>query len=97
MQDTSDPRLKDVVITDVRLTGDLKQADVYYSTPLELDPKQEKLLLTGFRHASPFLRRRMGESLELRYVPELHFRKDTHGSDVGRLMKLMENIQKVEN
>jgi ribosome-binding factor A len=75
VEETRDPRLRGVNVTEVRMTGDLRTAHVYVRT---LAPDVEVgTLRLALERAAPFLRARVGESLQLRYVPELRFEYDT--------------------
>ena len=92
-QEISDPSLSDLTITEVELTNDLKLARVYFtSSAPEVSPKKEKEIGRGFHRAAPYFRRKIGENLEVRYVPELEFIRDKHGESVNRLMHLMDEV-----
>jgi len=88
IEEVSDPRLKEVVITEVKLTKDLREATVFYArgdgNPKEID--------RGLQRALPFFRRRLGEEVELRHVPELFFEVDTHGDNLNRLLHLFDDV-----
>lgn len=90
MRQVSDPRLQNVVVTDVQMSPDLKVAHVYFTKNEVESGWSEKEALQGFKKASPYLRKMLGESLELRSVPELRFERDTHNEDLNRLLHLME-------
>jgi ribosome-binding factor A len=75
VEETRDPRLRGVNVTEVRMTGDLRTAHVYVRT-LATDV-EVPVLRQALDRAAPFLRARVGESLHLRYVPELRFEYDT--------------------
>lgn len=72
-QDLRDPRLGFITVTGVDVSPDLKLASVYISL---LDDSEAKLTLQGLSSARPYLRRALGESLSLRYVPQLTFKID---------------------
>lgn len=82
----AEPELEGMVVTDVEVTGDLRRARVFFSG---VDNK-EKSVRQGMRRAVPFIRRRLGEKVQLRTVPELEFEPDTHADEVGRLMRLLD-------
>ena len=90
LREVSDPRLQNVVVTDVEMSADLKIARVYFSKS-EMEPSwNEKEALQGFKKASPYLRRMIGEKMELRSVPELRFERDTHNEELNRILNLIE-------
>ena len=93
LEEVSDPALRELTVTSVEISSDLKHASVYYTVPHEeLLPKEKKELEKGFKRVAPYLRRKLGESLQLRYVPELAFRLDEHGRSVDRLMHIFDDL-----
>jgi len=70
-----DPRVQGAMatITRVDTTSDLRYARVYVSV---LDKSQEKDLLRGLKNAAGYLRRELGQAVQLRYTPELQFIAD---------------------
>ena len=88
-----DPRVAQVgmvSITRVDTTGDLRYARVYVSV---LDKSQEKEMLKGLKSAAGFLRRELGQALQLRYTPELQFIPDDsilHGAHILEVLRQVE-------
>ena len=88
-----DPRVSQVgmvSITRVDTTGDLRYARVYVSV---LDKSQEKEVLKGLKSAAGFLRRELGQTLQLRYTPELQFISDDsilHGAHILEVLRQVE-------
>ena len=86
--EVKDPGLKGVSLTAVDLTRDLSVAKVYFSllNPDE-DPNPAE---AGLLRAAGFLRRKLGNALEIRHVPELRFLHDdsvAHGIEISRLIE----------
>jgi len=71
--EVKDPRLGSINVTDVEVTRDLAHAKVYIATQ---DPETIRDSLAVLTRAQGFLRRRLGQMLRLRAVPELHFKHD---------------------
>jgi ribosome-binding factor A len=72
--EVKDPRLKDVRVSDIELSGDLGVARVYYST---LAPDADSGPIdAALAKAAGFLRARVGHEIKLRRVPELRFEHD---------------------
>ena len=97
-REVSDPRLQNIVVTDVDMSADLKIARVYF-TKSQMEPSwDEKEALAGFKKAAPYLRRMLGEKMDLKSVPELRFEKDTHTDQLNRILHLidLENPNKPE-
>ncbi|HPX12273.1 MAG TPA: 30S ribosome-binding factor RbfA, partial [Syntrophales bacterium] len=86
VKDIMDPRVRNVTITDVRVTDDLRIAKIYF-VPLGQDSPSEDAR-KGLEKATPFFRRNLGKRLNLRFVPEVHFYFDevfARGQRVERL------------
>ncbi len=84
--EVKDPRLGSISVTDVEVTRDLAHATVYVASQ---DAESIKDSLTALRRASGFLRRRLGQMLRLRAVPELRFKHDDsieRGSHIDSLI-----------
>jgi len=70
----SDPRIAGLVgVTRVKVSPDLKQAQVYVSVMPE---KYEKRTLAGLRHASVHIQGKVKKLVALRSVPHLQFELD---------------------
>lgn len=74
LRETKDPRLRQVIVTAVQVSPDLRHARVLFTGgPGASDREAE---LQGLQAAAGFLRRNLGRSLRLRYAPELVFEVD---------------------
>jgi ribosome-binding factor A len=82
-----DPRLGMVTLQEVRVTRDLAHAKVYFTC---LD--EAKVDDTGrvLKHSAGFLRRRLGQLMKLRTVPELEFAYDRSVAEGNRLSALID-------
>jgi ribosome-binding factor A len=67
-----DPRIKDVVITHVRLTADLQLASVFYRI-IEKDSEKEKSVVKGLESCKGYLKKMIASQITLRRIPELRF------------------------
>ncbi len=72
---TQDPRLGFVTVTGVDVSPDLRQAQVYVTVLGDEVDAQSSLL--GLTSAASYFRHELGQSLSLRYVPNLSFKLDT--------------------
>lgn len=90
MRKIKDPRVRDVTVTDVELTADLRIAHVFVTT-MEKD-QAERDIFVGLAKASGFVRAELGRRLSLRYLPEVIFKKDVSGPRGDRIMKLLEEL-----
>lgn len=69
-----DPRVKNVTVTRVEVTADLRSAKVYVS--VMGDEKMQRLTLRGLQSARGFLQAKLAERVQIRYTPILHFELD---------------------
>src|SRR3954469_1099132 len=83
-----DPRLGFVTITGVKMSPDLREARVYWTT--HGDETQRKATAKGLESARGFLRREIAGELKLRITPDLHFEYDEaidRGERIEQLIK----------
>lgn len=78
-----DPRIGFVSVMEVRMSPDLRHANVYVS--LFGDEKQKKSSLAGLRSSSTWVRGEVTRRLKLRFAPEVRFFEDTTLDDVFHL------------
>jgi ribosome-binding factor A len=89
-----DPRLGSMVtVTGVETTPDLRQARVHVSVLGSLE--ERKAALSGLRSASRFMRREIGDRLDLRYSPELIFMYDDSIERGARVLALLDEVSDV--
>lgn len=82
-----DPRVRDVTVTYVEVSGDLRFAKVHVS--VMGDEKQQRLTLCGLENAAGFLQSRCAEKIETRWTPKLQFVLDQgvkHSIEVARIL-----------
>lgn len=81
LREIKDPRVQQgmISVTRVETTGDLRYSKVWLSV---LGMKDEKEFRKGLKSASGWLRRELGNSMSLRYTPELVFEID-HSIEYG--------------
>ncbi|MFV0558140.1 MAG: 30S ribosome-binding factor RbfA [Enterococcus sp.] len=88
-----DPRVQAVTITDVRVTGDLQQATIYYSILSDLASERTKTQ-QGLDKAKGLIRRELGHSLTLYKVPELIFEVDESVQYGNKIDEMIRNLNK---
>lgn len=82
-----DPRLGFVTITDVRVTGDLQHASVFYTV---LGDEQERIdTAAALTAATGMLRREVGRQLGVRLTPTLEFIHDGLPENAGHIEDLL--------
>lgn len=87
-----DPGIGFLTITRVRVTEDLQQARVFYTTLGS--PAEAQKTARALARAVPFLRRALGDRLRLRRVPELTFAVDEAVGHQARVEELLEEIRR---
>ena len=93
--DVKDPRLKDVRVSAVELSGDLGVARVFYST---LDPDADSQPVeSALTKAAAFMRVRVGKEARLRRVPELRFEQDESAREGLRISRLIDETARVKD
>jgi ribosome-binding factor A len=90
-----DERIGNVTITEVNVTGDLRNAHVYYLVfgKQGPDPKVQR----GLESAAGFLRNALSRSLMIRHTPTLSFELDTSLEHGVRLTQLIDSVNKPQS
>lgn len=88
-----DPRVQDVTITDVHVTGDLQQATIYYSILSDLASDKQKAQ-SGLEKATGLIRRELGHKLSLYKTPELIFELDESVVYGNKIDEMIRNLNK---
>ena len=86
-----DPRLTMVTVTDVRMSDNLRDANVFVMVAGDED--EHRLALDALRHAAPYVRKQLGLSLNLPRTPEIHFLRDSVEEKGDRVDQLLGQIE----
>lgn len=89
LQKVRDPRLREVTITGVDVSPDLKRAKIYFVVPSGRDAAKAN---KGMERARGFFRSHLARELNMRYTPELVFFQDKHFEEAERLEELFSEI-----
>ena len=87
-QESKDPRLRQVVITDVVVSRDLTSAKVFFS----VDADSNKIVVSLLNKASGFFRSSLSKTLDLRHTPTLSFIYDTTPNTGARIDDLLSKL-----
>ena len=90
-REIDDPRLNLINITDTTISPDLHDVTVFVSALAGESVKVQ--VLAGLEHARSFLRRRLGQEMKLRIVPELHFQWDRSLETGDRISRIIDQIE----
>lgn len=89
-REVHDPGIGFMTITQVKVTADLQQARVLYTTIG--DDKARKETSKALGRATPFLRRHIGRRLRLKRVPELDFFFDESIEKQDRIERILQDL-----
>ena len=82
-----DPRLGFVTVTDAKLTGDLREATVYYT--VYGSPDDQAGTAAALKSATGLIRSEVGRQTGLRHTPSLSFVRDTLPEGAQHLEELV--------
>ncbi|MGL6225537.1 MAG: 30S ribosome-binding factor RbfA [Thermoguttaceae bacterium] len=71
LTDLQDPRIKDVTVTRVEVSGDMRYAKIYVS--VMGDENKQSLSLRGLQSAAGFLQAKCAKRIDTRYTPQIQF------------------------
>jgi len=90
VQRIRDPRLRDLSISRVELTDDLRHAKIFYTVLGETG--QTARVQKGLEKATGFMRSHLARTLNLRFTPELRFWYDEKAEKVQEIENLLSDI-----
>ncbi len=85
-----DPRVKNVTVLGVEVSGDLRHAKIFVS--VMGDEKTQSLTMHGLRSARGFLQSKIADELNLRYTPILEFQLDEGVKKSIRASELLRSV-----
>jgi ribosome-binding factor A len=74
LAELKDPRVRDVTVTYVEVSADLRHAKIHVS--VMGDEAKQRLSLTGLRSAAGFLQSKVAKRIDTRYTPKIEFLLD---------------------
>lgn len=86
-----DPRVGYVTFTGVKVDQEIRQATVFFT--VIGDEAAIKSSLEGLNAARGFLRRELGQRLQIRHTPELHFKYDPSVANGARIESLISQVK----
>ena len=91
IREISDPRLKQIYVTDVKIDKELAFADVYVSAIEGVS--RSKDVLAGLESASGFIKRTLAARIELRAFPRVRFHWDMTPENADHIEKLLADLR----
>ena len=92
LRTVKDPRVQDTMIsiTRVETTPDLRYTKIYVSF---LQEDRAKDALAGLKSAAGYLRRQLGQNLQLRYAPQIVWEQDESIIYGAKMLKLINSLE----
>lgn len=89
------PKVKGLVsVTNVRVTEDLKFADVYFSILTDENSSVNKEdVLQGLNEIKGFLRKKVAEEIDIRFIPEIRVKLDDSIEQAVKISKLLNDLK----
>ena len=94
LTDIKDPRIGFVTVTEVEMTGDLREAKIFVS--IMGNDEQIKSSWEGLQSALGFIRREIGKRIKIRFTPEISFELDKSLDYSEHIQKLLLKVKKEE-
>lgn len=95
LTDLKDPRIRDVTVTYVEVSPDLKQARIHVS--VRGDDTRQRLSLQGLRSAAGFLQKKVGRRIDTRYTPKLLFELDMGVKRSIEITRILDELAQERN
>lgn len=92
LKEIKDPRIGFVTVTDVEMTGDLREAKIFVS--IMGNEEQVKNSWAGLQSSLGFVRREIGHRIRLRFTPFVSFALDKSLDYGEHIQKLLLQIEK---
>jgi ribosome-binding factor A len=92
VHEISDPRLKQIYVTDVKVDRELAYADVFVSAVEGVSRSAD--VLAGLESAAGFIRRNLASRVELRAFPRLRFHWDMTPENADHIEKVLAELRK---
>lgn len=91
IHEISDPRLKLIYITDVKVDRELAYADIFVSAVEGVSRSAD--VLAGLESASGFIKRTLASRVELRAFPRLRFHWDMTPENADHIEKILADLR----
>lgn len=86
-----DPRVRDVAVTAVKMSKDLRHARVYFNVLGAAGRHDEAA--AGLKSASGFIRTKAAKQLNLRFAPSIEFTYDESADEAQRIDALLKQVK----
>lgn len=90
LTDLKDPRIKNVTVTFVEVSADLRLAKVHVS--VMDDENKQKLCLNGLNNSAGYLQQKVGKRIDTKYTPRLQFVLDKGVKNSMLVTKILDEV-----
>lgn len=90
-RDLSDPRLRDITITQVTIDRELEHADIYVNALA--DETRQKEVMKALVKAGGYMRRELSNQLSVRNTPQLHFHWDPSLANAEEVSEILDSLE----
>jgi ribosome-binding factor A len=90
IRELKDPRIRDVTVTMVEVTPDLRQAKV--NVTVMGDETKQKLCVRGLQSSAGYLQSKVGKRIDTRYTPRIEFVLDQGLKNALTVTRILEEI-----
>lgn len=90
LTEVKDPRIRDVTVTYVEVTPDLRQAKIHVS--VMGDDTRQQLSLRGLQNSAGFLQSKVAKRIDTRYTPRLEFVLDLGVKRSLEIARILEQV-----
>ena len=91
LMEMKDPDVKDVTVTKVEMTDDLRYAKIYYS--VLGDETKQALVKRALERSKGFVRSEIGKRIKIRFTPEINFVHDDTAAYADHIEQLLKKIK----
>ena len=93
-REVSDPRLENLNVTRVDVSGDLRIAKIFVAPRGDADATRETM--DALTRAAGYFRMRLAKNLDLRFAPEIRFQLDQSIEKGERFLQVLEQVEAEE-
>lgn len=93
-REVSDPRLENLTVTRVEVSGDLRIAKIFVNPRGDAEATRE--MMNALTHANAYIRHQLATSLDLRFAPEIRFQLDYSIEKGEHFLRVLEQVEAEE-
>lgn len=97
LNDLSDPRLNGVRITRAKMTKDLRLARLFFHMGDDVTEADKKEAIRGLHSTKGYLKRRIGEEINLKFMPDIDFFYDDAIDTSDRIEELLAGLKGISS